>query len=186
MRLALNSFLYPLIRRIMPSLRLNAPDSQPITPPVSVYDLPIQTMDGSTSTLEAYKGRKILVVNTASECGFTPQYTEMQSLHETHADHIAVLAFPCNQFGAQEPGDNQAVMSFCESRFGVNFPVYAKCDVVGEHASPLFSWLSDPAQNGWNSQTPTWNFCKYVIDEEGRLLSVLGPSVSPLDPSITG
>lgn len=143
-------------------------------------------MDGSITTLATYRGRKILVVNTASECGFTPQYAELQSLHEAHADRIAVLAFPCNQFGAQEPGDNQSVLAFCESRFGVRFPVLAKCDVLGEHVSPLFSWLSDPVQNGWNSQAPTWNFCKYLIDEEGRLLSALGSSVSPLDPCITG
>jgi glutathione peroxidase len=158
----------------------------PVSPIRSVYNVPVMAIDGAWTDLSVFRGKRILIVNTASECGFTPQYAELQKLHEQYSDRIAVIAFPCNQFGAQEPGDNSAVLKFCQVKYGVTFPVYAKCDVMGPEAAELYRWLTDPSQNGWNDHAPTWNFCKYIIDENGRLEAAFGPSVSPFDKEIIG
>jgi glutathione peroxidase len=157
-----------------------------IPPAQDIYAIPVTSIQGEEMTLEKYKGKKILLVNTASECGYTPQYESLQKLHELHGKEIAVLGFPCNDFGAQEPDDEKAISSFCESNYGVTFPLFSKIHVVGKEKHPLYAWLSDPAKNGWNSQKPTWNFCKYLVDEEGKLLHFFNAAVDPLDKLITG
>jgi len=156
-------------------------------PPVQdIYAIPVTSIQGEEMTLEKFKGKKILIVNTASECGYTPQYESLQKLHELHGNKIAVLGFPCNDFGAQEPDDEKSISSFCKSNYGVTFPMFSKIHVVGKEKHPLYAWLSDPAKNGWNSQKPTRNFCKYLVDEEGKLLHFFNAAVDPLDKLITG
>lgn len=148
--------------------------------PTSVYAIPFELIDGSAASLEAYKGKKILIVNTASDCGYTGQYEELQQLYAQHKDRLVVIGFPANDFKEQEKGSNEEIASFCKKNYGVEFPMAMKTVVVkSRDQHTLFSWLSDPAQNGWNSEAPKWNFSKYLIDEEGRLLGYFDPGVSP-------
>lgn len=152
----------------------------------SVFDIPLVDIQGRTVNLNAFKGKKILIVNTASECGYTPQYAQLEELHQQFGHSIAVLGFPCNDFGGQEPGSELEIKTFCQARYGVTFPLFSKLHVTGAEKHPLYSWLTDPALNGWNSQEPTWNFCKYVIDEKGKLLHFLNANIDPFDERITG
>jgi glutathione peroxidase len=126
-----------------------------------------------------------LIVNTASDCGYTAQYAELQSLYTQFGDRLIILGFPCNQFKEQEKGNEQDIASFCQVNYGVTFPLFQKADVKkGINQHPVYQWLTDPAKNGWNKQEPVWNFSKYLIDEEGRLTHYMDPSVSPLDPRL--
>lgn len=152
----------------------------------SIYDIPLQTIDGNTTTLKQYQGRKLLIVNTASACGYTPQYAQLEELNKNSGGKLVVLGFPCNDFGAQEPGDESEIKEFCEIRYGVTFPLFSKIHVQGDAKHPLYKWLTDPSLNGWNAQEPTWNFCKYLVDENGKLLHFFSASVDPLDERITG
>ncbi|MFM9027732.1 MAG: glutathione peroxidase [Bacteroidota bacterium] len=148
------------------------------------YDIKINDINGKSFDLHALKGKKILIVNTASECGYTPQYADLEQLHEKYGDKIAVLGVPCNQFGGQEPGGASEITSFCSSKFGVKFSLLEKSEVRGDNRCELYRWLTDKSLNGWNSQEPTWNFCKYLIDENGNLSSFLPSSVKPMDEKI--
>lgn len=152
----------------------------------SVFDIPLVDIQGRTVNLNAFKGKKILIVNTASECGYTPQYAQLEELHQQYGKSIAVLGFPCNDFGGQEPGTELEIKTFCQARYGVTFPLFSKLHVTGSEKHPLYNWLTDPALNGWNSQEPTWNFCKYVIDEKGTLLHFLNANIDPFDERIIG
>lgn len=143
----------------------------------SIYDIKLLDIKGNSTDLSIYKGRKILIVNTASACGYTPQYSSLQKVHER--GDIVVLGFPCNDFGAQEQGSESEIASFCEVNFGVSFPLFSKLHVKGENQHALYKWLSDPAQNGWNSQLPDWNFCKYLISENGVLVKYFSSAVDP-------
>jgi glutathione peroxidase len=147
----------------------------------SIYDFSLKTLDGKEVSLSAYKGKKILLVNTASECGYTPQYEALQKFHEKYADKIAVLGFPANNFGGQEPGSDAQIASFCQKNYGVTFQMFSKISVAGNDQHPLYQWLSSKAENGWNDQAPKWNFCKYVVNENGELLNYFGSSVKPFD-----
>ena len=150
-------------------------------PTVSLYDIPFETISGESSSLAAYKGKKIVIVNTASDCGYTGQYEELQSLYAQAKGEIIIVGFPANDFKAQEKGSNEQIASFCKKNYGVEFPIAAKSSVVkGKEQHPVFAWLSDPAKNGWNKEAPAWNFSKYIIDEEGRLIGYFDPGVSPL------
>lgn len=153
-------------------------------PSESLYDIKINTLDGKPVNLSKYKGKKLLIVNTASECGYTPQYAELQKLHETYADKIVVLGFPCNDFGGQEPGSHQEIQQFCQKNYGVTFDLFEKVHVKGKEIHPLFQWLTDKNKNGWNSQEPTWNFCKYLINEKGELVKFYASNVKPLGKEI--
>jgi glutathione peroxidase len=150
----------------------------------SVYSIKFRDMNGLETDMSPYKGKKILIVNTASKCGYTPQYKELQELYEKYGDKLVVLAFPCNQFGGQEPGSQEDIMEFCLKNYGVTFPVYAKLDVKGSGQAPLYKWLSSKEANGWNDQEPVWNFCKYLIDEQGRLIAYFPSKTRPLDEKI--
>lgn len=150
-------------------------------PSVSLYDIPFETISGEPSSFSAYKGKKIVIVNTASDCGYTGQYEELQSLYAQAKGEIIIVGFPANDFKAQEKGSNEQIASFCKKNYGVEFPIAAKSSVVkGKEQHPVFAWLSDPAKNGWNKEAPAWNFSKYIIDEEGRLIGYFDPGVSPL------
>lgn len=155
------------------------------TPPISpIYDLSFKTLDGKTVNFNDYKGKKLLIVNTASECGFTYQYEGLEALNKQYGSKITILGFPANNFGGQEPGKNEDIGAFCQKNYGVDFQMFEKSDVVGANANPIHEWLTNPAKNGWNSQAPKWNFCKYLINEKGELVKFLGSSVEPMDKQI--
>ena len=123
-------------------------------------------------------------MNTASDCGYTGQYASLQALQERYPDELVVIGFPANDFKEQEKAGNEQIAAFCQRNYGVTFPLSEKVSVVkGPSQHPVFKWLSDPAQNGWNDRAPVWNFSKYVIDESGRLVGYFGPAIDPLDPA---
>ncbi len=155
-------------------------------PSQSFYDFKVRTLDGKEVDFASFKGKKVLLVNTASECGYTPQYEGLQELHEKYGDKLVVLGFPANNFGAQEPGTNSEIGAFCQKNYGVTFTIFDKIDVTGKSQHPLYQWLSDKTKNGWNSQAPKWNFCKYLVDEQGVLLGFYPSAIKPLGPEITG
>ena len=145
----------------------------------SFYSFTVNSLDGQPVSFEQYRGKKIIVLNTASECGYTPQYADWQKFYEENKEHVVVLGFPCNDFGGQEPGSADDIKGFCQKNYGVTFPMFEKTTVKGDSKSPVYQWLTDPAQNGWNKQEPTWNFCKYVIDEKGTLTHYFASKVKP-------
>jgi glutathione peroxidase len=146
----------------------------------SLYDLEVTTLDGKTHRMEEWRGQVLLVVNTASKCGFTPQYEGLQALHERFGERgLAVLGFPCNQFGAQEPGDADEIRDFCDTRFGVSFPLFAKIDVNGGGTHPLYQHLKSQAPGLLGSQNIKWNFTKFLVDREGNVIDRFAPSTKP-------
>lgn len=150
----------------------------------SIFEIEYELKNGEKTTLNQYKGKKILIVNTASECGYTPQYAQLQEMHEQMNDHLQILAFPSNDFGAQEPGSDDEITDFCRVNYGVTFPVLKKTEVSGENKSTLYHWLSNKNMNGWNEQAPEWNFCKYLIEEEGNLMAFFSQHVEPANEEI--
>ena len=157
---------------------------QQATAAKSIYEIPLTTIDGKQTSLDKYKGKKLLIVNVASECGYTPQYADLEKLHKLHGDKVVVLGFPANNFGGQEPGSNEEIAQFCQKNFGVSFPLFAKASVKGDDQQPLYKWLSDKSANGTNDQAPSWNFCKYLIDEKGNLVKFYPSKVSPLSEEL--
>ncbi len=136
----------------------------------TTYDFSVKDIKGKAVPLSKYKGKTLLIVNTASACGFTPQYKGLQALHEQYKDRgLAVLGFPCNQFGGQEPGDEKAIEEFCELNYGVNFPMFAKVDVNGDEADPLFSQLKKAAPGLLGSEAVKWNFTKFLVSPDGTV-----------------
>lgn len=148
--------------------------SQSKTTQMGIYDFQIQSISGEIIDLSDYKGKKILIVNTASKCGYTPQYADLELLHKEFGDQVAILGFPANNFGGQEPGSNEQIAAFCEKNYGVSFPMFSKMEVVGKNQHPLFVWLKE--QTG---KEPTWNFCKYLVSEDGSNISFYPSSVNP-------
>lgn len=157
----------------------------PVTPPVDFYSLSFKTIAGETYKFDQLKGKKVLIVNTASKCGYTPQFKELEALHEQYGTSLVILGFPSNDFGAQDPGSNDEILSFCELNYGVTFQMMDKSSVKGNDKNKVHQWLSDKSKNGWNSQEPSWNFGKYLIDEKGRLLAFFPSKVKPTDKEIT-
>lgn len=145
-------------------------------------DLTVQSLDGKPVQLSQYRGKKIIILNVASKCGYTPQYADWEKFYEANRDKVVVLGFPCNDFAGQEPGTAEDIASFCQKNYGVSFPMFEKVHVKGNQQAPLYHWLSDPAQNGWNSDVPSWNFCKYVINEDGELTHFFASAVKPDSP----
>ncbi|GAA4384845.1 glutathione peroxidase [Hymenobacter koreensis] len=150
----------------------------------SVYDFNLTSIDGKPMPLSQYKGKKLLIVNTASECGYTPQYKELEELYKKHGDRVTVLGFPANNFGGQEPGTNAQIASFCEKNYGVTFPLFAKVSVTGSDTAPLFQFLGDKSKNGVTDEKPTWNFCKYLIDEQGHVMAFYPSKVKPMSDEL--
>lgn len=147
---------------------------------MSVYDFSVETIKGEKTSLDPYKGNVLLIVNTASKCGFTPQYKGLQSIYETHKEQgLSVLGFPCNQFGAQEPGSSDEIMEFCELNYGVNFPMFAKVDVNGDEAHPLFKYLAAEAPGILGSKAIKWNFTKFLVDRDGKVVKRFAPTDKP-------
>lgn len=147
---------------------------------MSVYDFSVETIKGEKTNLDSYKGDVLLIVNTASKCGFTPQYKGLQSIYESHKEQgLSVLGFPCNQFGAQEPGSSDEIMEFCELNYGVNFPMFAKVDVNGDGAHPLFKYLAAEAPGILGSKAIKWNFTKFLVDRNGQVVKRFAPTDKP-------
>jgi glutathione peroxidase len=158
----------------------------PVNPPVSFYSLKGIMNNGKEFDLEQLKGKKIMLVNTASDCGYTGQYDDLQKLSEKYKDNLEVIGFPANDFKEQEKGTDEEIASFCKINFGVSFPLMKKSSVKkGPEQNPIFQWLSDPEKNGWSKQQPSWNFCKYLVDEEGRLTHYFASTIEPLSTHIT-
>ena len=149
------------------------------------YEHNAKTIDGQITSMEEYRGKKILIVNVASKCGFTPQYEGLQRLHENYGESLAVLGFPSNDFFWQEPGTNSEIQIFCKLNYGVTFQMFEKIHVKGKNQHPIYKWLSDSSLNGWNEKIPSWNFCKYLIDEKGKLLEYYNMRTAPEDTAIT-
>ena len=153
----------------------------------SLYDLSVDDIKGKPVKLSKYKGKVLLIVNTASECGFTPQYKGLEALYEKfHGKGLEVLGFPCNQFGAQEPGDEKAIEQFCELNYGVTFPMFAKVDVNGDDASPLFKHLKSAKKGILGSEAIKWNFTKFLVDRDGTVVERYAPKTEPkeLEPDV--
>ncbi len=154
-------------------------------PPVSFYTQKATLNNGVTFEFENLKGKKVLLVNTASDCGYTNQYGDLQKLADEHKDKLAVLGFPANDFKEQEKGTDTAIAEFCKINFGVTFPLMQKSVVVKSAQQNLvFQWLTDSTKNGWNNQQPSWNFSKFLVDEKGILTHYFDPSVSPLSEMV--
>ena len=147
--------------------------------PSSLYDIQVERLAGGTATLGEYAGKLLLIVNTASQCGLTPHYAGLEKLHQTYKDRgLAVLGFPCNQFGAQEPGSAEEIGAFCTKNYGVSFPVMAKTDVNGLHTHPLFAWLKAEAP-GLLGSSIKWNFTKFLIGRDDAVIRRYAPQVTP-------
>lgn len=162
-------------------------DGTPNTSPsMSFYDLSATDINGKTVTMEQYRGKKIMVVNTASECGYTPQYARLQELYAAYKDKgFVILGFPSNDFGGQEPGSEQEIAAFCQKNFGVTFPMMAKVSTKGDSRHAVYQWLASKSMNGVMDTGVKWNFHKYLIDGDGRLAMSLESGVDPLDERIT-
>lgn len=149
---------------------------------MSVYDFEAKKIDGEVISLNQYKGNVLLIVNTASKCGFTPQFDDLQSLYQNYGDKgFTVLGFPCNQFLGQEPGDELEIDSFCRLNYGVTFPMFAKVDVKGKDAHPLFNYLAENAHGMMGSKAIKWNFTKFLIDREGNVVKRFAPQTKPFE-----
>ena len=147
---------------------------------MSIYDFRVKTIRGEEQSLADYKGKVLLIVNTASKCGFTPQYKELQKLYEQYRDRgFVVLGFPCNQFGNQEPGTEEEIEQFCQVNYGVTFPMFAKVDVNGENAHPLFQYLKEKAPGVLGTKAIKWNFTKFLVDRNGNVVARFASQTKP-------
>lgn len=178
---------YPLLtlkEKWFPSEQNRLKNEDARQPSISFYTLQAKRNDGSEMAFTELQGKIVLVVNTASDCGYTGQYEELEKLHKLHKD-VIILAFPANDFKQQEKGSDADIANFCKINYGVSFPLMGKTSVVkGTLQHPVFQWLSDPNKNGWCNKAPVWNFSKYVINKEGVLTHFFSPSVSPLSEEV--
>ena len=150
----------------------------------SFYSLSAVDIDGNLINFDKYKGKKLLIVNVASKCGYTHQYKDLQELHKKYNDKITILAFPSNNFGFQEPGSNDQIETFCEKNYGVEFQLFEKSNVRGKKINDVYKWLSSIDENGWNDKSPRWNFFKYLVDVDGSLKAIYSSNTNPLDNEI--
>jgi glutathione peroxidase len=179
-------WVYPLIMKFTGKNKKAMLNTQNSKPAQSFYSLKIQLNNGSFFSMDGLRGKKVLLVNTASDCGFTPQYADLQKLYESYKEKITVIGFPANDFKEQEKGSDEEISQFCKVNFGVSFPLAKKAVVVkSENQHEVYQWLTHKEKNGWNDLQPVWNFCKYLVNEEGVLTHYFDMSVSPLDPQIT-
>lgn len=149
----------------------------------SIYDYSVTGIDGSTINFEDFKGKKMLIVNVASKCGFTPQYEGLEELHNTYGDNLVIIGFPSNSF-EQEFDSNEEIAEFCRKNYGVTFPLTERVPVRGDDQHDVFKWLTDESLNGWNSTSPQWNFFKYLINENGELTHVFSSRTEPMSEDI--
>jgi glutathione peroxidase len=160
-------------------------NSKNVQPAESIYSLQVPLSNGNTLPLEAYKGKKIMLVNTASNCGYTNQYDDLQKLYQQFNNQLEIIAFPANDFKEQEKGTDSDIAQFCKINFGVTFPLAKKSVVVKSNdQNSIFKWLTNKTKNGWNEKAPSWNFSKYLINEQGMLTHYFDPSISPLSEAV--
>ena len=148
------------------------------------YSINFKNILGEEKSFKEFSGKKILIVNVASYCGYTRQYKDLQKLQDSYGDKLQVIAFPCNDFGSQEPGNNSQIAQFCESNYSIKFPVMSKINIRKTPIHPVYKWLTNSDLNGWNNSKPKWNFYKYLIDEDGNLIKSFGSNTSPLSSEI--
>lgn len=152
----------------------------------TIYQFSVKDLSGQEFDFKTLKGKKIMLVNTASECGFTPQYKDLQALYEQYQDEdFVIVGFPANNFGKQEPGSDEEIATFCEANYGVTFPMMSKISVKGDDMHPVYAFLTQKAENGFKDSEVKWNFQKYLIDENGKVVRVLPSATLPTDKSIT-
>ncbi len=153
----------------------------------SIFDYTLNTIDGQPAPLAAYKGKVILLVNVASRCGFTPQYTALEAIYEKYKDRgFVIIGIPANNFGAQEPGTNQEIKTFCQSKYSVTFPMMSKVSVKGEDKTPLYQYLTDKSANPKTGGDIQWNFTKFLVGPDGQIINRFEPAVTPDSPEVTG
>lgn len=173
-------FLIHLTRLMKKNTRV-AENRGGVLPVESIYELSVQLNNGAVLSLGSLRGKKILLVNTASDCGYTAQYADLQKLYQHAREDLAIIGFPANDFKEQEKGSDEEIAQFCSRNYGVSFPLAKKTTVIrNEDQHPVFQWLTNKELNGWNNQQPVWNFSKYLINEEGVLTHYFDPSVLPV------
>ena len=150
----------------------------------SIHSFTVKSIDGKNLNLASFKGKKILIVNTASKCGYTPQYESLEKVYEQYKDKLVIIGFPCNQFGGQEAGTNEEIADFCKKNYGVSFPLADKIDVKGSNAAPIYQWLTQKSKNGILDASISWNFNKFLIDENGKMMAYFPSNVKPDSESI--
>jgi len=170
---------YPLVMKMSKKNHLNNFKNE--KPTTDFFNLKITLNSGAELSLDSCKGKKILIVNTASECGFTGQYDQLEKLYQKNKDRLIIIGFPTNEFGNQEKGNDESIASFCKINYGVSFPLAIKGEVLKNGSQQeIYKWLTDSKLNGWNNQVPTWNFCKYLIDGNGVLVDFFNSGIDPL------
>ena len=178
--------IYPLVMKTGKTKVSSKNDSSIIKTGADFYALEFLLNDGTPFQMSSLKGKKVLIVNTASDCGYTGQYADLQKLFEVYKDKLSIIAFPANDFANQESGTDEKIAGFCKKNYGVTFHLAKKSVVIkNEQQHEVYKWLTNAELNGWNNQAPTWNFCKYLIDEKGELRQFYNSSVSPLDQKVT-
>jgi glutathione peroxidase len=150
----------------------------------SIYDFKVAGLDGDTIDFAQFKGKKILIVNTASKCGFTPQYEDLEKLYKTYKDKLVIVGFPANNFFSQEPGSNETISEFCKKNYGVSFPMAAKISVKGKNIAPIYKWLCNKEENGVMDAKISWNFNKFLLDENGKIIAHFKSAVKPMSEEI--
>jgi len=150
----------------------------------TIYQFKAETLSGETYDFSKLAGKKVMIVNTASECGYTPQYKDLEALYQKYGEKITIIGFPTNDFGQQEPGDNKQIAAFCQKNYGVTFPMMAKITVKGKEMHPVYQFLTQKSQNQLQDSEVEWNFQKYLLNEKGELVKVLPSKVTPTDPQI--
>ncbi len=176
--------IYPLLMKLGKSTAQIDTLKHPPAP-VDFYSLHFTLNNDSAFLMSSCKGKKVLLVNTASNCGFTAQYDALEKLYLQYQDSLIIIAFPANDFNNQEKGDDATIANFCKKNYGITFPIAKKASVIKKKDQQLvFKWLTDKTQNGWNVQEPTWNFCKYLINENGQLTHFFSSSIDPLGPEV--
>jgi glutathione peroxidase len=145
----------------------------------SIHSFTVKSIDGKDIKMSSFKGKKILVVNTASKCGYTPQYESLEKVYEQYKDKLVIIGFPCNQFGGQEPGSNEEIVEFCKKNYGVTFPLADKVDVKGTNTAAIYQWLTQKSKNGVLDASISWNFNKFLLDENGKMIAYYPSNVKP-------
>ncbi len=158
----------------------NQNDNKEMSKSESIYNIKVNKLDGTSLDLKEFKGRKMLFVNVASKCGYTPQYAELQELYDDYSEKLEIFGVPCNQFGGQEPGSDAEIAQFCKKNYGVTFTMLEKVDVKGSSQHPLYSWLTTKEKNGVMDATVRWNFHKFLVDEEGALINMYNSRTNPV------
>lgn len=154
--------------------------------PTSIYDFKVEALNGGMIDFSQFKGKKILIVNTASLCGYTPQYKALEAVYEKYKDRLVIVGFPANNFGSQEPGSNSEIAGFCKKNYGVSFPMAAKISVKGDNIAPIYQWLTQKSYNGYNDNEVKWNFQKYLFDEQGQMVAMYPSNITPDSKEVIG